>query len=768
MAAASTWPATNRTRSWKWTPGNGNWCAGFPRGMASTILASLQTGNFCSRRTSGTRRFPFLMPRAERNLPGCRRNARWCTEWSSRRTISMPSLPWKASENSPAPSKWWIWKPGKSWRRLTLRRKPPASIFGRWSSALTPLLERRIGGHRIGFRLAEANDPQPGMHVVDVDEALVGKSAPGEGEVRPKALGIAAPEMSDFPPLVVWLAAKFAGNIQHPRSSIVVAHVKHVVHYPDVVRAAFGHAVRRHFARIGEIADVEHVSDAADRDAVLGGNIKARREYFVANEQVILVAENSVRSGKPAGAVQFVVIEAIGGDELRMFGTPAFDAVTNIENYGAIAPVSEIRQPVDDLHVVEIAARHGEAAAFFLGNRNAHLPGTFHLPSRHFLGIFHVCEIDHAQGAGGVVGEIHIVRVDVGAVDAAGNSGRVFREDLGMERVGGVQKNDAVLAAGRAFAGDDADLAIGCDADVVDKPRIYFERIGALRMRGIGDIENVDLVADAGEISVVVPDPFFGKLIVFRHDVADDFGFAADIPGSNHDAGGSQAIANGGFEGVGAGTLGDEGTVGQDLRSRILHGPRDFSRDCRAFLVLCSEVQNVAGLRAGGCGRDFETCKGILDDANGSFTGGAIAGGVNLGVAGLECVHLARRVNRGNRRILRSPGQGNIGARIGVGIARRRGQEMRGSRRERRGRCRYFDARDVRPADGDMRVADLLSNHGFDGNFARLHKSDFPSGFGGGGIKGRRIPVLDRIRKRLAIGVLDDGFELELGADSSR
>src|SRR5713226_4197168 len=115
---------------------------------------------------------------------------------------------------------------------------------------------------------------------------------------------------------------------------------------------------------MSDVADVEHMRDPADRDAILGSNIKARREYFVPDEKIILIAENSVRAGKPAGAVQFVIIEAIGRDELRMLGASALDAVADIENDRAITPVSEIRQTVDDLHIVEIPARHGEPTAF--------------------------------------------------------------------------------------------------------------------------------------------------------------------------------------------------------------------------------------------------------------------------------------------------------------------------------------------------------------------------------------------------------------------
>src|SRR5258708_9326720 len=89
-----------------------------------------------------------------------------------------------------------------------------------------------------------------------------------------------------------------------------------------------------------------------------------------------------------------------------MLGTSAFDSLPDIENNRAIAPVSEIRQSVDNLQVVEIAARHRKTAALFRGKRNSHLPGTLDLPARHFFGILHVGKIDHPHGASGVISEI--------------------------------------------------------------------------------------------------------------------------------------------------------------------------------------------------------------------------------------------------------------------------------------------------------------------------------------------------------------------------
>jgi len=49
-----------------------NWFAGFPLETASTISVSLPMGNSCSRQTSETRLFPFMMPQVQRNSPVCR------------------------------------------------------------------------------------------------------------------------------------------------------------------------------------------------------------------------------------------------------------------------------------------------------------------------------------------------------------------------------------------------------------------------------------------------------------------------------------------------------------------------------------------------------------------------------------------------------------------------------------------------------------------------------------------------------------------------
>src|SRR5882757_558338 len=174
-----------------------------PAGNGVYNLGVTSDGKLLLATTSETRLFPFMMPQVQRNSPACRPNAKWFTAWPFRRTICSPSSPWKASANSPGLSKSSTWKPKRSWRRLTLRHKPQALISGRWSSALAPSLKRRIGCHRIRFRLAKLNNPQARVNVVHVDEPLVGKRAPSEGKIRPEAKGISGPKMSNFASLVV-------------------------------------------------------------------------------------------------------------------------------------------------------------------------------------------------------------------------------------------------------------------------------------------------------------------------------------------------------------------------------------------------------------------------------------------------------------------------------------------------------------------------------------------------------------------------------------
>ena len=119
---------------------------------------------------------------------------------------------------------------------------------------LRRLLQRLFGSRGVGLVLAEFDDPQAAVDVVDVDIAFVGIGAPGEGHVGTIGSGIAGPEAGDFAALIVEFAAQLTGNVKHASAAVVITHVQDIVENPDVVRAGFGNAVRSHLFGICEIA----------------------------------------------------------------------------------------------------------------------------------------------------------------------------------------------------------------------------------------------------------------------------------------------------------------------------------------------------------------------------------------------------------------------------------------------------------------------------------------------------------------------------------
>src|SRR5258708_18548231 len=143
------------------------------------------------------------------------------------------------------------------------------------------------------------------MHVVDVDIAFVGIGAPGEGTVGAIGSGIAGPEAGDFAALIVEFAAQLTGNVKHAGAAVVITHVQDIVENPDVVRAGFGNAVRSHLFGICEIADVDHMRDAAHGNSIVRTETKLGRENFVAAENIILITIDDASAGKPAWAIKF-------------------------------------------------------------------------------------------------------------------------------------------------------------------------------------------------------------------------------------------------------------------------------------------------------------------------------------------------------------------------------------------------------------------------------------------------------------------------------
>src|SRR5690348_7339201 len=171
-----------------------------------------------------------------------------------------------------------------------------------------------------------------------------------------------------------------------------------------------------------DVRNVHHMQDGANGNAVAVLNIEDRGENFVADKKIIFIAEDAVRSGEPAVSVKLVMIEVILGDELGILRAAAGHPVAHIENHETIAPVGEIGEAVLYLQVVQItSARHGSDLGV-----DGDDGGIFGLPAGDFLGMFHVLKIDDAQRAGRIVGNVGVMSVNVGAVDAAGDGRSVF------------------------------------------------------------------------------------------------------------------------------------------------------------------------------------------------------------------------------------------------------------------------------------------------------------------------------------------------------
>src|SRR6202011_554190 len=126
--------------------------------------------------------------------------------------------------------------------------------------------------------------------------------------------------------------------------------------------------------------------------------------------------ENGVGAGEPTVSGKLEVIVFVLGDEFRMLWRTAPDAVTDVEDYKAIAPVGEIDKPIHHLEVMEETAARKHAVNGLDGDGSG-----VGLPARYFFRVLGILKVDDAQGAGGVVIQVDIVSVDVGAVDSAGD-----------------------------------------------------------------------------------------------------------------------------------------------------------------------------------------------------------------------------------------------------------------------------------------------------------------------------------------------------------
>src|SRR5271163_2690028 len=110
--------------------------------------------------------------------------------------------------------------------------------------------------------------------------------------------------------------------------------------------------------------------------------------------------------------------------------------------------------------------------------------------------MLHILKINNAHRSGGIVGEVNVVAINVGAVHATRDRGRVFGKNFQMRSVGGVEENDSVLAVGRAFASEHADFFVRRGADVVNDAGIDLESVEQLGVRGISDVVDENFVGD--------------------------------------------------------------------------------------------------------------------------------------------------------------------------------------------------------------------------------------------------------------------------------
>ena len=170
--------------------------------------------------------------------------------------------------------------------------------------------------------------------------------------------------------------------------------------------------------------------------------------------------------------------------ELRTLGTAALHPVAHVENHESVVPVRQIGEAVGDHHVVQVAS-----GLRLLG-----------LPARDLLGVVRIADVDHPQRSRGVVRDVGVALVDVGAVHAAAHGLRVLGDRLGVAGVGGIEDDDTVLAVRGALAGEHAVLAVLRRHHVVDDARIGEHRVGDLRMRGVADVDRVHAVGDGGEV----------------------------------------------------------------------------------------------------------------------------------------------------------------------------------------------------------------------------------------------------------------------------
>ena len=201
--------------------------------------------------------------------------------------------------------------------------------------------------------------------------------------------------------------------------------------------------------------------------------------------------------------------------ELRLRWGAALDPVADVEDHEPVVPVRHVGEPVAHVDVVQHARRR-----------------TVGLPARNLARILRVADVDHAQRAGRVVGEIDVcavlrLRVHVRRVHATGHRLRELGDRLWVRRVLEREDDDAVAPARRALARQHAPLPVGGRHHVVHHTRVDDDRVGDARVVRIRDVERIHAVADRRQVRVLavgVRPELRGRQLRERHAAEDSRG----------------------------------------------------------------------------------------------------------------------------------------------------------------------------------------------------------------------------------------------------
>src|SRR5690349_3814967 len=118
--------------------------------------------------------------------------------------------------------------------------------------------ERLCLRNQLRFGL-DSNDPQAGVDVWYVDQAISIDRAPGIRRIGNDSAGIARHHVSYLAALPQQVTPKLTRDVQHPQSALIIAHVERVTSDPDVVRAAILRLIVGHFPGALDVRDVQHV-----------------------------------------------------------------------------------------------------------------------------------------------------------------------------------------------------------------------------------------------------------------------------------------------------------------------------------------------------------------------------------------------------------------------------------------------------------------------------------------------------------------------------